>query len=74
MPTPYRRAPTDVRPDELKTAARWDDRILGIVMVLLGAPRVVVGLVSHETFGAEATVASIVASLGLLLLFTTRRH
>ena len=57
-------------PDEMKTAARWDDRILAIVMLGLGIPRVILALVDHETFGAEATIAAIVAGLGLLLLLS----
>ena len=60
------------RPDEMKTAARWDDRVLAIVMLVLGVPRVVIALADHESFGAEATVAAITAGLGLLLYFGTR--
>ncbi|MBL0220826.1 MAG: hypothetical protein IPQ07_44020 [Myxococcales bacterium] len=58
----------------MKTAARWDDRILAVVMIGLGAPRAILALVEHEVFGAEATVAAVVACLGLLLLLTTRRR
>jgi hypothetical protein len=61
------------RPDDLKSAARWDDRILAIVMLGLGLPRVILAFADHETFGAEPTIAAIVAGLGLLLLLTTRR-
>jgi hypothetical protein len=59
-------------PDEMKKAARWDDRILAFVMIVLGGLRGVIGLASHETFGAEATIATIVAVLGVLLLLSTR--
>lgn len=61
-------------PDEMRTAARWDDRILAILMIGLGAPRVILALAEHETFGAEATIATIVVGLGLLLLLTTARR
>lgn len=60
-------------PDEMKTAARWDDRILAIVMLGLGLPRIILAFAEHENFGAEATIAAIVAGLGLLLLLTSRR-
>ena len=75
MPNPYRRSPTRLEPpDEMKVAARWDDRILAAVMLGLATPRVVIALLQHEIFGAEATIAAIVAGLGLLLLLTTRRQ
>lgn len=61
-------------PDEMKTAARWDDRILAILMLGLAGPRVILALVDHETFGAESTIAAIVASLGLLLLLSSTRR
>jgi len=59
-------------PDEMKTAARWDDRILAVVMLVLGLPRIIIAISDHETFGAEATIAAIVSGLGLLLLLTSR--
>lgn len=60
-------------PDEMKTAARWDDRILAVLMLGLAGPRIVLALVDHEVFGAEATIAAIVAGLGLLLLLASAR-
>jgi hypothetical protein len=58
----------------MKTAARWDDRILAVVMIGLGLPRVILALAEHETFGAEASIAAIVAGLGVLLLLAGRRR
>lgn len=60
-------------PDEMKTAARWDDRILAFLMIGLAGPRVMLALADHEVFGTEATVAAIVAGLGLLLLLASTR-
>ena len=75
MPTPYRRAPTEVPvADELTRGARWDDYVLGGLMVVLAGPRVVLALVDHETFGAETTIAAVVMALGLLLLLTRARR
>ena len=69
MPHPYRRAPSHERAEtEMTSAARWDDRILGLVMLVLAAPRVVIAFATHERFGAEASVAAVAAALGLLLL------
>lgn len=77
MPNPYRRAPTQSRPpvaDELKTGARWDDLVLGALMLTLAGPRVVFALIDHETFGAETTVAAVALALGLLLLVARPRR
>ena len=72
MPHPYRRAPRPERAEtEMTSAARWDDRILGLVMLVLAAPRVVLAFATHECFGAEATIASVAVALGLLLLLLT---
>ena len=69
MLNPYRKAARDRHAgDEHTVASRWDDRVLGLLMIGLGAPRVVLALANHEPFGAEATLASIVACLGLLIL------
>ncbi len=59
--------------DSRATAARWDDRVLGLLMIVLGAPRVVIALVLREHFGAEASLAAIMTSLGLLIL-ASRNH
>ena len=75
MPHPYRRAPTEVTvADELGTGARWDDYVLGGLMLVLGGPRIVFALLERETFGAEATIAAVAVALGLLLLFTRPRR
>lgn len=73
MPTDLPGAEPFVPPDALKTAARWDDRILAIVMIGLGVPRAILAMAQHETFGAESTIAALVAVLGVLLLLSTRR-
>lgn len=59
--------------EEPKPAARWDDRILAVLMLGLAGPRIVLALIDHEVFGAEATIATIVAGLGLLLLLASAR-
>ncbi len=75
MPNPARYTSARLhRPDEMKTAARWDDRILSLVMLVVSVPRVVLALATGESFGAESSVAAVVAGLGFLLLSSTRRR
>jgi hypothetical protein len=69
---PYRKPPRDPDGSDEPAAARWDDRVLGFLMIALGAPRVVIALAQHEHFGAEATLAAIMAGLGLLILAARR--
>lgn len=57
-------------PDEMTAAARRDDLILGGLMLLLAVPRVILALATHETFGAESSIAAVAAGLGVLLLVT----
>jgi len=75
MLTPYRRLPTNdlTRPDELTRAARWDDYVLGGLMLVLAGPRCVYAIATSERFGAETTIAAVVACLGALLLVTAHR-
>lgn len=75
MSTPYRRAPTEPPvADDLTRAARWDDLVLGVLLLVLAAPRIVFALATRETFGAETTIAAIAVALGLLLLLTRPRR
>ncbi|MGN6108094.1 MAG: hypothetical protein ACTHU0_23505 [Kofleriaceae bacterium] len=71
MPTPYRRPalPDDDR-EEAK-AERWDDRLLGSLLLLVGGFRVVLALATGEPFGAEASIAAVATALGFLIIAST---
>ena len=68
MSAPYRRAGVGQDSSEPRSrdasAGRDDDRVLGALMIVLGGIRVVLGLVQHEHFGFEATLAAVVACAG----------
>ena len=66
--TPYRKLAAITRADPEREAARSDDRVLGVLMLGLGGLRMVIGLVQREQFGAEATIASIIACCGVLII------
>ena len=51
--------------------ARWDDLVLGLLLLVLGGLRVVLAVADHERFGVEATLATIVTGLGVLILLST---
>lgn len=75
MPTPYRRAPTEAPvTDDLTREARWDDLVLGGLLIVLAGPRVVYAFLDRETFGAETTIAVIALALGLLVLSARSRR
>jgi hypothetical protein len=68
---PNPQTPSNVeRPDNGVAANRWDDRILALGLFVIAGPRLVLALVTRETFGAEATIAMAAVGLGLLLLAT----
>lgn len=53
--------------------ARWDDRVLGLLMAVLGGLRVVLAIADGERWGAEVSLAAIMTVLGGLLLVFSRR-
>lgn len=50
-----------------------DDRILAGLMIFVGGIRVALAIALGETFGTEATVAAVVAAIGLALLVASYR-
>jgi hypothetical protein len=49
-------------------SAPGEEWILAVVLVLLGAVRVVIAVASGETFEADVTIAAIVGAIGMILL------
>ena len=70
---PYRTIPTESSTGPSTVDARADDRTLGLVLLVLGLARVVMGLAEHEVFGAEATMALLMVGLAVALLVPRRR-
>lgn len=68
---PYR--PLHVADEAPAAAPCDDDRSLAVVMIALGAIRVVPAIVFGETFGAEATLAAVAVIGGVALLVRGRR-
>jgi hypothetical protein len=66
---PYRSpaAPRE-RPSEPEEPGYDEERVLGVMLVSLAGLRLVVAALCDPTFGAEATVAVILAIVGLQLL------
>jgi hypothetical protein len=62
---PYR--PLYVADDEARDSAAPEDRALAVLLIVLGAVRVVPAIATGETFGAEATVAAIMVVLGVVM-------
>jgi hypothetical protein len=50
-----------------RPATRWDDRVLGVLMMVLGGLRVVIAIDDDERWGAEASIAAIMTVLGFAL-------
>jgi hypothetical protein len=69
---PYRTPPTETSEGPASDPTS-DDRILGLVLLVLGAARVIVGIAEHEIFGAEATGAMLMLAFAIVLLIPRRR-
>jgi hypothetical protein len=52
--------------------ARWEERVLCVLMIVVGAIRVGIAIGARERFGGEASLAAIMLGLGVLLLFWRR--
>ncbi len=65
---PYRTAP-ERRTRAAGDTVAHDDRVLGVLLLLIGAIRVVTAVVRHEVFEAESSIAlfMIAVAIGLLL-------
>lgn len=55
--------------EDRRPATRWDDRVLGVLMMALGGLRVGIAIDDNERWGAEASIAAIMTVLGLFLVF-----
>ena len=67
------RQPPERRDDPVVDAAPCrEDRVLGAQLLAIAAIRIGVALVQHEVFGAEATIATLMAGCGLVLLARRR--
>src|SRR4051812_39392105 len=62
------------RPEPARRAASIELRGLAVVLIVLGVLRLLPVIVAHDAFGAEATVAVAMISLGVLALSSLRRR
>jgi hypothetical protein len=66
---PYRSpVPPRERPSEPEEPGYDDERVFGVMLVSLAGLRLVVAALCDSAFGAEATVAVILAIIGLYVL------
>jgi hypothetical protein len=70
MSNPYRES---AAPDlaERISAARWDDYVLSVMLIVLGTIRVTLAVVNDEAFETEATLAVVMVVLGVVLGIST---
>jgi hypothetical protein len=62
---PYRTSP---EPPHRASARSQEEIVLGWALVLLGGMRIAVALVTGETWGTEATIATLLIPAGVRLL------
>lgn len=70
--SPYRTTPQRAEPDVFDTAAADDDRVLGVVLLLIGGIRVALAFAEHEVFATESTIALFMVALAIGLLLRRR--
>lgn len=56
--------------DDEDRDSKWDDYVLGALLLGLGGLRVVIAFAQHEPFETEATLAVIAMLLGALVLLS----
>jgi len=69
--SPYRTpSPQETQPGpaESRWEARWDDRVLGCMLIAIGGVRVAIAIAGSEPFQAEATIAAFMVLFGLVVL------
>lgn len=54
--------------------SRWDDYVLAVLLLLIGAPRVVLAILYDRPLGAEGTVSMLFVVLALALVFRRWRQ
>ena len=50
-----------------------DDRILAMLLIVIGAIRILIAVAGHQVFGGEATIAMFMVWLGLWALLRSYR-
>ena len=73
MSNPYRET-ASTEPSEGIAAARWDDYVLSVMLIVLGTVRVTLAVANREPFETEATIAAVMVALGVLLGISTLVH
>ena len=73
MPNPYRES-AGAEPPECIAAARWDDYVLSVMLIVIGTVRVTLAIANREPFETEATIAAVMVGLGVLLGISTLVH
>lgn len=73
MPNPYRESASSEPPDRI-SAARWDDYVLSVMLIVIGTVRVTLAVANREPFETEATIAAVMVALGVLLGLSTLAH
>ncbi len=69
--SPYRDGPTPADEAPQPPGEEW---VLAVVLVLLGAARVLIALVTREEFAADVTVAALLGAIGCVLLAQLARR
>jgi hypothetical protein len=69
---PYRTPPERPKRDVVDNAALNDDRVLGILLLLIGGVRVAMAFAQHEVFATESTIALFMVAMALGLLLKRR--
>lgn len=47
---------------------RWEDVVLGVLLLIIGVPRAVIGVTSDRPLGTEGTLSLVCVALALALL------
>lgn len=68
--SPYR--PLHTTREQESRGPEHDDRVLAVLMIVLGLARLVPAIATAEAFGTEATVAAIMLAGGLAILVPIR--
>jgi len=70
---PYRTPPPErLKCDVVDAEAANDDRVLGILLLLIGGVRVATAFALHEVFAAESTLALFMVAMAIGLLLRRR--
>lgn len=70
--SPYRTPPERPKRDVVDDAVPNDDRVLGVLLLLIGGVRVTTAFAQHEVFATESTIALFMVAMALGLLLRRR--